>query len=146
MLLGPGRDGTTNNYLVRTSHHERLPAGSEVKNLPAMQEMQEDPLEKEMAIHSSILAWEIPWTEEPAWLQSIGLQRFGHDLATKQQQEQLILSWVPADPPSHNKGPAAIHHSIMKTVHQNWAWVEPEGTRMSHEPVAQSPRHHLIPA
>ena len=92
MLLGPGRDGTTNNYLVRTSHHEGLPAGSEVKNLPAMQEMQEDPLEKEMATHSSILAWEIPWSEEPAWLQSIGLQRFGHDLATKQQQEQLILS------------------------------------------------------
>ena len=48
-----------------------LPRGSVVKNLPAMQEMQvrslgwEDPLEKEMATHSSILAWEIPWTEEP---------------------------------------------------------------------------------
>ena len=40
---------------------------------------QEDPLEKEMATHSSILAWEIPWTEEPGRLQSIGLQRFGHD-------------------------------------------------------------------
>ena len=36
---------------------------------------QEDPLEKEMATHSSILAWEIPWTEEPGGLQSIGLQR-----------------------------------------------------------------------
>ena len=54
--------------------------------------MQEDPLEKEMATHSSILAWEIPWTEEAAWLQSIGSQRVGHDLETKQQQEQLILS------------------------------------------------------
>ena len=49
-----------------------------VKNLPAMQETQvqslgqEDPLEKEMATHSSILAWEIPWTEEPGGLQSIG--------------------------------------------------------------------------
>ena len=40
---------------------------------------QEDPLEKEMAAHSSILAWEIPWTEEPGWLQSVGLQRVGHD-------------------------------------------------------------------
>ena len=40
---------------------------------------QEDPLEKEMAIHSSILAWKIPWTEEPDWLQSMGLQRVGHD-------------------------------------------------------------------
>ena len=92
MLFGHGRDGTTNNYLARTSHHEGLPANSVVKNLPAMQEMQEDPLEKKMATHSSILAWEIPWTEESAWLQSIGSQRVGHDLATKQQQEQLILS------------------------------------------------------
>ena len=40
-------------------------------------------LEKEMAPHSSILAWEIPWTEEPGGLQSMGLQRVGHDLATK---------------------------------------------------------------
>ena len=51
-----------------------------IKNLPAMQETQvrflgwEDPLEKEMAIHSSILTWEIPWTEEPGGLQSIGSQ------------------------------------------------------------------------
>ena len=55
-----------------------------VKNLPAMQETQvrslgwEDPLEKGMATHSSILAWEIPWTEEPGRLQSMGLQRVGH--------------------------------------------------------------------
>ena len=48
---------------------------------------QEDPLEKEMATHSSILAWGIPWTEEPGRLQSMGLQRVGHDLATKQQQQ-----------------------------------------------------------
>jgi len=46
---------------------------------------QEDPLEKEMATHSSVLAWEIPWTEEPGRLQSTGLQRAGHNLATKQQ-------------------------------------------------------------
>ena len=56
-----------------------------VKNLPAMQETQvqslgrEDPLEKRMATHSSILAWRSPWTEEPGGLQSIGLQRVGHD-------------------------------------------------------------------
>ena len=60
-----------------------------VKNLPAMQETwvwylsQEDPLEKEMATHSSIPAWEIPWTEEPGGLQSMGSQRMEHDLATK---------------------------------------------------------------
>ena len=40
---------------------------------------QEDPLEKEMAIHSSILAWKIPWTEEPGGLQFMGLERVGHD-------------------------------------------------------------------
>ena len=40
---------------------------------------QEDPLEKEMAAHYSILAWRVPWTEEPGGLQSIGLQRVGHD-------------------------------------------------------------------
>ena len=56
-----------------------------VKNLPEMQETrvrflgQEDPLEKEMTIHSSILAWEIPWTEEPGRLQSMGSQRVRHD-------------------------------------------------------------------
>ena len=56
-----------------------------VKRLPAMQETrvqflgQEDCLEKQMATHSSILAWKIPWTEEPYRLQSMGLQRVGHD-------------------------------------------------------------------
>ena len=54
--------------------------GSSVKNPPAMQETQvqslgqEDPLEKGMATHSSILAWEIPWTEDPGGLQSMGSQ------------------------------------------------------------------------
>ena len=52
-----------------------------VKNLPAMQEtqVQEDPLEKEMATHSCILAWKIPWTEEPGGIQSIALHRVGHN-------------------------------------------------------------------
>ena len=55
-----------------------------VKNLPAMQETRvralgrEDPLEKGMATHSSILAWRIPWTEESGGLQSMVLQRVGH--------------------------------------------------------------------
>ena len=56
-----------------------------VRNLPSMQETwvrsldQEDLPEKEMATHSSILAWKIPWTEEPGRLQSMGSQRVGHD-------------------------------------------------------------------
>ena len=59
-----------------------------LKNLPAMWETQvwslgqEDPLEKGMATHSSILAWRIPWTEEPGRLQTIGSQRVGHDWMT----------------------------------------------------------------
>ena len=60
-----------------------FPGGTVVKNLPATQETQEmriqslgqeDPLEEEMAIHSRILAWKIPWTEEPGRLQSLGSQ------------------------------------------------------------------------
>ena len=56
-----------------------------VKNLPPMQQMwvrslgQEDSLEEDIATHSSILAWRIPWTEEPGRLQSMGSQRVGHD-------------------------------------------------------------------
>ena len=59
-----------------------------MKNPPAMQEPQErqvqslgqeDPLEEEMATHSSILAWRIPWTEEPGWLQSMGFSRVERD-------------------------------------------------------------------
>ena len=56
-----------------------------VKNLPTMQETQiqslgwEDPLEKEMTTHSNILAWRIPWTEEPGGLQFMGSHRVGHD-------------------------------------------------------------------
>ena len=56
-----------------------------LKRLPAMQETRvqslggEDPLEKAMAPHSSILAWRIPWTKEPGGLRSMGLQRVGHD-------------------------------------------------------------------
>ena len=71
-----------------------------VTRLPTMQETQvwspgwEDPLEKEMATHSSTLAWKIPWMEEPGRLQSMGLQRVGHDWATE-------LNWfehlVPCD-------------------------------------------------
>ena len=65
-----------------------------VKHLPIMWETwvqslgREDPLEKEMATHSSILAWKIPWTEDPGRLQSMGSQRVGHDWAT------FFLSYV----------------------------------------------------
>ena len=68
-----------------------------VKNPPAMQEVthvpslgQKDPLEKGMTTHSIILAWKIPWTEEPGGLQSIGLQTVGHDWATKHLKFQVV--------------------------------------------------------
>ena len=71
--------------------------GSAEKNPPAMQETEvqspgrEDPLEKGMATHSSVLAWRTPWTEEPGGLQSMGSQRVRHDWVTNQQQ--LRIPW-----------------------------------------------------
>ena len=62
-----------------------FPGGSDVESLPAMQDIwvqslgQRDPLEKEMATHSSILASKIPWMQKPGRLQSMGTQRVGHD-------------------------------------------------------------------
>ena len=69
------------NYCIKRG----FPSGSVVKNPPAMQKLQaqslgEDPLEEGVATHSSILAWRIPWTEEPGRLQYIGSQRIGHKL------------------------------------------------------------------
>ena len=68
-----------------------FPGGSVVKNPPAKKETWvqslywDDPLEKEMATRSSILAWEIPWAEEPRGLQSMQWQRIRHNLVIKQQ-------------------------------------------------------------
>ena len=82
------------------------------KNLPAMQETWvrslvlgsipgqgswEDPLKKEMTTHSSILAWRIPWTEEPDGLQSIGLQRVRHDRATKHTHTATTTHYNPLE-------------------------------------------------
>ena len=82
-------------------HHSLLPGASleaqRINRLPAMQETRvrslgwEDPLEKEMATHSSILAWRIPWLEEPSGLQSTGSQRVGHDWATSLSCLRSIL-------------------------------------------------------
>ena len=72
-----------------------FPGGSDGK---AMRETRvqflgrEDPLEKEMAIHSSTLAWKIPWTEKPDRLQSMGLQRVGHDWVTSLSLS--LLGWI----------------------------------------------------
>ena len=76
---------TIKSYCSLLSSFRGFPGGLVVKNLPAMQEIQvrslggEDPLEEEMATHSSILDGIIPWTEEPGRLESMGLQRIGHN-------------------------------------------------------------------
>ena len=72
-------------FLLADNLFMGFPGGSVVKNPPAMWETWvrslgwEDPLEEGMTTHSSILAWRIPWTEEPGGIQSMGLQRVGHD-------------------------------------------------------------------
>ena len=80
-----------------------FPGGSDGKEAAAMQETwvqslcQEDLLEKGMAIHSSILAWRIPWIEEPGWLQSMAWQRVGHNGVTKTNtQRNMITTQVSA--------------------------------------------------
>ena len=78
----------SDNSKYQSSDNCAPQVAQQVKNLPSMQEMQEtwvqslgqeDPLEKGMAPHASILAWRTPWTEEPGRLQFIGLQRVEHD-------------------------------------------------------------------
>ena len=72
-------------FQVRILEQVEFPVAQAVKNPPAMKEIrvrslgQEDPLEKGLATHSSILAWRMPWTEKPGGLQSMGSQRVGHD-------------------------------------------------------------------
>ena len=71
-----------------------------VKNLPTMKKTQvwsldqKDPLEEEMATHSSLLAWRIPWTEESGWLQSMGSQRMRHDWVTNSFIFNLVLYFL----------------------------------------------------
>ena len=71
-----------------------------VKNQPVKQKTwvralcQEDSLKKEMAIHSSILTWEIPWTEKPRGLQSMGLPRVGHDLVLTTSHEYIYINII----------------------------------------------------
>ena len=90
-ILGLGRSpGEEKGYPLEYSHLENSMdwtslVAQTVKRLSTMRETwvpslgREDPLEKEMAIHSSTIAWKIPWTEEPGRLQSMGLQRVRHD-------------------------------------------------------------------
>ena len=86
----------SHKYTLRTDQLG-VPGGPMAKTPSAMQETRlrslgwQDPLEKEMATHSSILAWRIPWTEEPGGLQSTGLQKSQAWLATKQGTNRLYF-------------------------------------------------------
>ena len=88
LLEFPGKQDMTLNLVNVFCYLGASLVAQRLKHLPAMRETWvrslgwEDPLEKEMATHSSILAWRIPWTEEPGGLQSTGSQRVGHDWAT----------------------------------------------------------------
>ena len=79
---------------------ESFPGGSVVKNLPAMKETGiwplgwEDPLEKEIATHPSILAWEIPWTGEPSGPQSMRAQKVGYDWENFENKAKNIKAWT----------------------------------------------------
>ena len=101
----------------------RFPGGSVVKIYLGWK----DPLEKEMA-HSSILAWKIPWTEEPGRLQSTGLQRVGHNLEAKQQQQASMgckgygQKW--------SCGPDGLSESqVQRNWHKGRNWIWPVMTR-----------------
>ena len=93
-----------------------------VKSLPAIWENwvqsldPEDPLEKDMSTHSSILAWALPWTEEPGGLQFMGLQRIRHNLPTKQQQapnEHWTSVLLGGGAPSSEPQPPALYLTLL---------------------------------
>ena len=91
-----------------------------VKCLSSMQETWvrslgwEDPLEKEMAIHSSTIAWKIPWTEEPGKLQPMGSQRVGHDLSDLGGGVLVRQSYSTLCDPTDNNPPHSSVHGIVQ--------------------------------
>ena len=98
-----------------------------VKHLSTIQEIQlqslgwEDPLEKEMAIHSRTVAWKIPWTEEPGRLQSMGSQRVGHDWATS--LSFFLSFFIRHIPISYFWVSTPVYsHSEVSHLHLNWDW------------------------
>ena len=87
IIRGASSISSFHKFMEYCTYYRYIPNGAAVKNPPAveMEEThvrplgQDDPLEEEMATHSNILAWEIPWTEEPGGLQFIGSQRIRHN-------------------------------------------------------------------
>ena len=114
-----------------------------VKHLPAMQETwvrslsQEDPLEKEMATHSSTLAWKIPWTEKPGRLQSMGSQRVEHNWATSltplgssASEDSACNAGNPGSIPGLGRSPAGRHGNPLPMDRGAW-WATIHGVAKS---------------
>ena len=103
-----------------------FPVTQKIKNLLAMQGTrvqslgQEDPLEKGMAIHSSILAWRIPWTEGPGGLQSVRSQRVGHDWATNTTLLPTPV-FLPEEFQEWTEEPGRLQPMGSQRVRHNWA-------------------------
>ena len=125
-----------------------------VKNLPAVQETWvwslgwEDLLEKEMAIHSSILAWRIPWTEEPGGLQSMGSQRARHDWARVHAPTHILqglgkrMHWWVAEPSSFSTIVSKQCHPH-KPEHK-YLPLNATTEKESPSPGCQPPLHHYL--
>ena len=106
--------------------HWGFPGSSGIKNPPAMQKPQEtwvgslgqeDPLEEEVATHSSILAWGIPWTEEPGRLESVGSRRVGHDWSSL--AADTIIKHCSAQPlaSGHCCAPVSLYSIVSNSYH-----------------------------
>ena len=106
--------------------------GTQVQSL-----RQEDPQEREMATHSSTLAWRIPWREEPGGLQSTGSQRVGHDWATS-----LSLSYIYVLVMDRGAWRAAVH-GIAKSQTRLSDWTETETERAIKKKLEYHFRHEL---
>ena len=118
-----------------------------VRNLPAMQETWiqslgwEDPLEKGMATHSSILAWRIPWTEEPGGILSMGLQRIRHDWATNTFTFIYIEVRVQETPKIYKKGCIDREKKTLKKASIR-AWEQRRWKEVDKPPATTESRTH----
>ena len=119
-----------------------------VRNLPQVQETQvqsmgqEDPLEKEMATHSSILAWGIPWAEEPGGLQSTGLPKVKHSSVQSVTQSCPTLY----DPMNRSTPGLPVHHQLPEFtqthIHRVSDFIQSSHPLLSPFPPAPNPSHH----
>ena len=117
-----------------------------VKRLPAMREtwvhsLGWEDLEKEMAVHSSVLAWRIPWTEEPGGLQSMRLQRVGHEFSSVAQSCPTLC-----DPMNRSTPGLPVHHQLPEFtqthVHRVRDAIQPSHPGSSLSPPASNPSQH----